>query len=138
MNELTRTQKVMLTFAFPVAFAFGFFAVEGIADIAGAATISISPQVNTSKPIMQDSTPLVFPYQTNVVINPTANWGLKGMTFQKMVFLSLPHLYQDKPVCVLDTRADSAALLTCEAILGHGRKETFHAFKDGGVLYQVK
>ncbi|MHB8224161.1 hypothetical protein [Acidithiobacillus sp.] len=99
---------------------------------------TISPQVNTCKPIMGDSTPLVYPFNTNVVINPTANWGLRSMTFKKFVFLSLPHLYQDKPVCVLDARAGSAALLTCEAILGHGRKETFHAFKDGWKLYQVQ
>lgn len=136
MNELTRTQKIMLAFGFFLAFCTGFFGIEGLADLAGAATLS--PQVNISKPIMEDSTPLVYPFDTNVVINPTANWGLKGMTFKKFVFLSLPHLYQDKPVCVLDARAGSAALLTCEAILGHGRRETFRAFKDGWKLYQVK
>ena len=116
------------------AAAVGFVA-PGVANAATTA----SPQVTTGKPIMADSTPLVFPHVTNVVINPTANWGLKDMTFKKVVFLSLPHLYQDKSVCVLDARAGSAALLTCEAILGHGRKQTIHAFKDGWALgYQVR
>lgn len=106
--------------------------------VANAATIA-SPQVTTGKPIMADSTPLVYPFDTNVVINPTANWSLSDMTFKKSVFLSLPHLYQGKPVCVLDTHAGSAFVLSCEAILGHGRKQTFHAFKDGWDLgYQVR
>ena len=106
--------------------------------LASAATIA-SPQVNTAKVIMADSTPLVFPHVTNVVINPTANWSLSDMTFKKSVFLSLPHLYQGKPVCVLDTHAGSAFVLSCEAILGHGRKETFNSFKDGWALgYQVR
>ncbi|WP_163098554.1 hypothetical protein GL267_003045 [Acidithiobacillus ferrianus] len=133
MDNLNWFGKMILA----IAFAVSFFATQGIMDLADAGTAK-APQVNTCKPIMADSTPLVFPYSTNVVINPTANWGLKDMTFKKAVFLSLPHLYQGKPVCVLDTRADSAAVLTCEAILGHGRHETFHAFKDGWVLYQVK
>ena len=132
MNDLNWIGKTILAMAFAVS----FFATQGIMDMADAATIS--PQVNTCKPIMADSTPLVYPFDTNVVLNPTANWGLKGMTFKRYVFLSLPHLYQDKPVCVLDARAGSAALLTCEAILGHGRKQTFHAYKDGLALYQVK
>lgn len=118
------------------AFAVGFFGTQAIMGVADAATLS--PQVNTCKVIMADSTPLVFPYKTNVVINPTADWGLKSMDMKKVAFLSLPHLYQGKSVCVLDARADSASLLTCEAILGHGRHETFHGFKDGRVLYQVK
>lgn len=114
--------------------AVGFVVFSGVASAA-----TLSPQVTTGKPIMADSTPLVYPFDTNVVINPTANWSLSDMTFKKVVFLSLPHLYQDKPVCVLDARAGSAALLTCEAILGHGRKETFHAFKDGWDLgYRVR
>ncbi|MDA8376692.1 MAG: hypothetical protein ACYDB0_01145 [Acidithiobacillus sp.] len=132
MNDLNWFGKTILT----IAFFISFFATQGIMGMADASTIS--PQVNTCKPIMGDSTPLVYPFNTNVVINPTANWGLRSMTFKKFVFLSLPHLYQDKPVCVLDARAGSAALLTCEAILGHGRKETFHAFKDGWKLYQVQ
>lgn len=119
-----------------IAFFISFFATQGIMSLADAGTLS--PQVNTAKVIMADSTPLVFPYKTNVVINPTANWGLREMTFKRVVFLSLPHEYLGQKVCILDARADSASLLTCEAILGHGRKQTFHAFKDGGVLYQVK
>lgn len=110
------------------------FVASGVANAA-----TLSPQVTTGKPIMADSTPLVFPYTTNVVINPTADWSLSDMTFKKSVFLSLPHLYQGKPVCVLDTHAGSAFVLSCEAILGHGRKQTFHAFKDGWDLgYQVR
>ena len=132
MDDLNWFGKAILA----VAFAVGFFAAQGIMSLADAATLS--PQVNVCKPIMSDSTPLVFPYQTNVVINPTANWGLKGMTIKKAAFLMLPHEYQGKEVCVLDTRAGSAFLLTCEAILGHGRKETFHAFADGSKLYPVR
>ncbi|WP_163098680.1 hypothetical protein GL267_008640 [Acidithiobacillus ferrianus] len=132
MNDLNWFGKMILT----IAFAVGFFGAQAIMSVADANTLS--PQVNTCKPIMSDSTPLVYPYETSVVINPTADWGLNDMTFKKVVFLSLPHLYQGKPVCVLDTRADSASLLTCETVLGHGRKETIHALKDGLVLYQVK
>ena len=132
MNDLNWLGKMILA----AAFAVGFLGAQGIMDMADAATLS--PQVNTGKPIMSDSTPLVFPYKTNAVINPTANWGLHDMTFKKVVFLSLPHLYQGKPVCVLDSRADSASLLTCETIIGRGRKETIRALKDGSKLYQVK
>ena len=99
---------------------------------------TLSPQVNTAKVIMADSTPLVFPYQTNVVINPTANWGPHSMTINKAAWLVVPHEYRGQKVCVMDARAGGGFLLVCEAILGHGRKQTFHAFKDGWVLYQVK
>lgn len=133
MNDLNWFGKAILA----AAFAVGFFGTQGIMDMADASTAK-APQVNTCKPIMSDSTPLVFPYKTNVVINPTADWSLRQMTMKRVAFLSFPHLYQGKSVCVLDTRAGSAFLLTCEALLGHGRKETFHGFKDGWVLYQVR
>ena len=114
------------------AFAVGFFGAQAIMSVADAATLS--PQVNTCKPIMADSTPLIFPFNTNVVINPTANWGLHSMSLKKAGFLMLPHEYRGQKVCVLDLRAGAGLMLNCEAILGHGRKETFHAFNDGWVL----
>ena len=98
---------------------------------ADAATVPPpSPHVNTCKPIMRDSTPLVFPFTTNVVVNPTANWGRRSLTINKVAFLMIPHEYQGKKVCVLDPRAGTPLTLVCEALLGHGRKETFHAFND--------
>ena len=132
MSDLNWFGKMILG----IAFAVGFFAAQGIMSLADAGTLS--PQVHTCHVIMADSTPLVFPYETNAAINPTANWGLHEMTIKKAAFLMLPHEYQGKPVCILDDRAGSAFLLTCEAILGHGRQETFRAFADGSKLYQVK
>jgi len=133
MNDLNWFGKMILG----AAFILSFFATQGIMSIADAGTLS--PQVNTCKPIMADSTPLIFPFNTNVVINPTANWGLHSMTLKRASFLMLPHEYRGQKVCVLDTRAGAGLMLNCEAILGHGRKEAFHAFKDGWVLlHQVK
>ena len=133
MDDLNWVGKMILMAAVVIGYALG----QGIMDMADAATLS--PQVNTCRPVMADSTPLVFPYETNVVINPTANWGLHSMTVKKAGFLMLPHEYRGQKVCVLDTRAGAGLMLNCEAILNHGRKEAFHAFKDGWVLlYQVK
>ena len=132
MSDLNWFGKAILA----AAFAVGFFGTQAIMSVADAATLS--PQVNTCKVIMADSTPLVFPYATNVVINPTANWGLHSMTLKRASFLMLPHSHNGKEVCVLDLRAGAGLLLNCEAILGHGRAETFHAFADGAHLYPVK
>ena len=132
MNDLNWFGKVILAAAFAVA----FFATQGIMSLADASTLS--PQVNTCKPIMQDSTPLVYPFATNVVINPTTNWGPHEMTIQKAAWLVLPHEYLGKKVCVMDGRDGGGFLLVCEALMGHGRKEAFRAFNDAGDLYQVR
>lgn len=132
MNDLNWFGKTILA----AAFAVSFFATQGIMGLADAATLS--PQVNTAKVVMADSTPLVFPYKTNVVINPTANWGPHSITINEAAWLVVPHEYLGKKVCVMDARAGGGFLLVCEAILGHGRKETFHAYKDGMALYQVR
>jgi hypothetical protein len=129
MSDLNWFGKMILG----AAFILSFFATQGIMDVADASTAK-APQVNTCKPIMADSTPLVFPYKTNAVINPTANWGLHSMSLKKAGFLMLPHEYRGQKVCVLDTRAGAGLMLNCEAILNHGRKEAFHAFNDGWVL----
>ena len=133
MNDLNWFGKMILG----AAFILSFFATQGIMDVADASTAK-APQVNTCKPIMADSTPLVYPFNTNAVINPTANWGLHSMTVKGAGFLMLPHSHNGKEVCVLDLRAGAGLMLNCEAILGHGRKETFHAFADGAHLYPVK
>ena len=132
MDDLNWFGKMVLA----IAFAVSFFATQGIMGLADAATLS--PQVNTAKVVMADSTPLVFPYKTNVVINPTANWGPHSITINEAAWLVVPHEYLGKKVCVMDARAGGGFLLVCEAILGHGRKETFHAYKDGMALYQVR
>ena len=133
MNDLNWIGKTILA----VAFAVGFFGTQAIMSVADANTLN-TPQVNVCKPIMADSTPLVYPFNTNAVINPTANWGLRSMTLKRASFLMLPHEYRGQKVCVLDTRAGAGLLLNCEAILGHGRAETFHAFADALKLYPVK
>ena len=131
MNDLNWFGKTILT----IAFFISFFATQGIMSLADAGTLS--PQVNTAKVIMADSTPLVYPFNTNAVINPTANWGLSSMTLKRASFLMLPHSHNGKEVCVLDLRAGAGLLLNCEAILGHGRREAFHAFADGSRLYSA-
>lgn len=79
---------------------------------------------------MSDSTPLVFPNKTNLVINPTANWSRKTITLKDAAFLMLPHEYAGHAVCVVDQRAGPGLALNCEALLNHGRHEIFNGFKD--------
>lgn len=81
---------------------------------------------------MSDSTPLVFPKPTNLVINPEADWSKKTITLKDAAFLMLPHEYQGHDVCVVDRRAGPGLALNCEALLGHGRAELFAAFDDFG------
>lgn len=136
MDDLNWFGKMVLALAFAVS----FFATQAIMGVAGAATLNypLSPQVDTCQPIMADSTPLVFPYKSNVVINPTANWGPHSMTIKKAAWLVVPHEYLGKKVCVMDGRDGGGFLLVCEALMGHGRKEAFRAFNDAGDLYQVR
>ena len=124
-NLNKRGKKLALAVALVVG-CFGWNAAN-----ASASTVPPpSPHVNTSKPIMRDSTPLVFPHETNAVVNPTANWGRHEMTIRKVAFLMSPHEYQGHKVCVLDSRNGAPLALICEALLGHGRRETFRAYHD--------
>ena len=128
---MNKNKHVKMALAVALA-AVSFFGLSA----ADAATVPPpSPHVNTAQVIMRDSTPLVYPYETNVVVNPTANWGLRSLTINQVAFLIVPHSYQGKRVCVLDTRAGPPFILVCEGLLGHGRKEAFHAFNDSLDLF---
>ena len=81
---------------------------------------------------MSDSTPLVFPKPTNLVINSEADWSKQTITLKDAAFLMLPHEYNGHDVCVVDRRAGPGLALNCEALLGHGRKQLFAAFDDFG------
>jgi hypothetical protein len=81
---------------------------------------------------MSDSTPLIFPKPTNLVINSTADWSKKTITLKDAAFLMIPHEYQGHAVCVVDRRAGPGLSLNCEALLGHGRKQLFAGFDDFG------
>lgn len=134
MDDLSWTGKVILA----VAFALSFFATQGIMGMADAGTYFVPqfpPHVNVCKPIMADSTPLVFPYPTNAVLNPTASWGVKSITLRKFAFLATPHQYAGKKICIADPRIGGAAILDCEAVLNHGRKETYRVISDSVYLF---